>query len=129
MGPPPVGPDAGQLAARRDLNNGFGDALAKAFELAATPALFGLFGWLLDRGLGTAPLLLVAFIVIVFVYEVWKLFLHYGAAMDAQEAKLLGRRPIAAPPANSRRIHHTSVSNASRVRRFGRPGANRTEAP
>ena len=43
-------------AARRELNNGFGEALAKAFELAVTPAIFAFLGHLLDRRLGTSPL-------------------------------------------------------------------------
>jgi len=80
------------MAERRAITNGFGDALAKAFELAATPAVFGFLGWLLDRWLGTEPLFLVAFVVIVFVYEVWKLFLGYGTAMAEHEARLLGQR-------------------------------------
>jgi F0F1-type ATP synthase assembly protein I len=82
----------GAAAERRALTNGFGDALAKAFELVATPAVFGFLGWLLDRWLGTEPLFLVAFVLIVFVYEVWKLFLGYGAAMAEHEARLTGKR-------------------------------------
>ena len=35
-------------AERRDLNRGFGDALAQAFEFAAVPLLFAAFGWWLD---------------------------------------------------------------------------------
>jgi F0F1-type ATP synthase assembly protein I len=81
----------GAAAERRALTNGFGDALAKAFEMVATPAVFGFLGWLLDRWLGTEPLFLLAFAVIVFVYEVWKLFLGYGAAMAEHEARLSGR--------------------------------------
>ena len=46
-------------AERRALNNAFGDALAYAFEFAATPLLFAGLGWLLDRWLGTAPILAV----------------------------------------------------------------------
>ena len=79
-------------ADRRALTNGFGDALAMAFEMVATPAVFGFLGWLLDRWLGTEPLFLLAFVVIVFVYEVWKLFLGYGQAMAAHEAKLMAKK-------------------------------------
>jgi F0F1-type ATP synthase assembly protein I len=89
---------AAATAERRALTNGFGDALAKAFEMAATPAIFGFLGWLLDRWLGTEPLFLVAFVVIVFVYEVWKMFQGYGAAMAEHEAKLTGKRPGASDP-------------------------------
>src|SRR5205085_2570413 len=41
------------LRHQRDLYSGFGDALARAFEFVATPALFAFLGWLLDRWLGT----------------------------------------------------------------------------
>jgi F0F1-type ATP synthase assembly protein I len=84
--------DSRRRAERRALTNGFGDALAKAFEMAATPAIFGFFGWLLDRWLGTEPVFLVAFVVIVFAYEVWKMFNAYGTAMAEHEARLTGRR-------------------------------------
>jgi F0F1-type ATP synthase assembly protein I len=36
--------------------NGFGNALAQAIELVATPLLFGLAGFLLDSRLHTRPL-------------------------------------------------------------------------
>jgi F0F1-type ATP synthase assembly protein I len=77
---------------RREVNRGFGDALASAFELAFTPALFGLLGWRLDIWLGTEPLFLLAFVVIVFVYEVWKLYSQYARDLDRQQTELLGRR-------------------------------------
>jgi F0F1-type ATP synthase assembly protein I len=77
---------------RRALTNGFGDTMAKAFEMVATPAVFGFLGWLLDRWLGTKPLFLLSFVIIVFVYEVWKLFAGYGAAMAEHEARLTGKR-------------------------------------
>ena len=85
-------------AERRALTNGFGDALAAAFEMVATPAVFGFLGWLLDRWLGTQPLFLLAFSIIVFVYEVWKLFLGYGTAMAEHEARMTGKRPRADEP-------------------------------
>ena len=45
------------LSERRELNNGFGEALSRAFEIAVTPAIFGVGGYLLDRKLGVVPLL------------------------------------------------------------------------
>jgi F0F1-type ATP synthase assembly protein I len=77
---------------RRALTNGFGDTMAKAFEMVATPAVFGFFGWLLDRWLGTEPFFLLTFVIVVFVYEMWKLFAGYGAAMAEHEARLTGAR-------------------------------------
>jgi F0F1-type ATP synthase assembly protein I len=82
-----------ERAARLELTNGFGNALAKAFELVATPAVFALLGWLLDRWLGTEPVFMLTFALVVFGYEVWKLFLGYGAAMDEHEARLMGKHP------------------------------------
>jgi F0F1-type ATP synthase assembly protein I len=55
--------DLREQRARRELNNGFGDALSRAFELAATPAIFGGIGWLLDRWLGTRFLVAVGIVV------------------------------------------------------------------
>ena len=45
-----------EQAEARELKQGFGDAAAAAFELAVTPAIFGVLGWLLDRQLGTSPI-------------------------------------------------------------------------
>jgi F0F1-type ATP synthase assembly protein I len=96
----PATPDA---EGRRALTNGFGDTMAKAFEMVATPAVFGFLGWLLDRWLGTEPLFLLSFVIIVFVYEVWKLFAGYGAAMAEHEARLTGKQGAAGEaPASGR---------------------------
>jgi hypothetical protein len=40
------------LRERRELNNGFGEALARAFELVATPGIFAAAGYGLDRLFG-----------------------------------------------------------------------------
>ena len=45
---------------RRDLNNGFGDALATPFELVVTPVVFGFVGWFLDSPARHRPGLTVA---------------------------------------------------------------------
>ncbi|MGH9137420.1 MAG: AtpZ/AtpI family protein [Acidimicrobiales bacterium] len=88
-----AGKFASPLADRRDLNNGFGNALAKAFELALTPAIFAFFGWLLDRWLGTTPLFLVVLFLFTTGYTSWRMFSGYDAKMRAEEAKVLGRNP------------------------------------
>lgn len=80
------------LRARRDLNNGAGDALAVAFELALTPAIFAFLGWRLDAWLGTSPVFLLALFLLVTAYEMWKLFARYDARMcDEEQALRLGR--------------------------------------
>jgi F0F1-type ATP synthase assembly protein I len=48
-----------ELSARRDLYQGFGNALGQAVEMVGAPLLFGLLGFLLDRWLGWFPVLTV----------------------------------------------------------------------
>ena len=70
----------------RELYNGFGDGLARAFELALTPALFGGLGWLLDGWLGLAPL----FTIVLFLFGVagtsYMAWFRYDAEMRRVEA-------------------------------------------
>lgn len=80
------------LSAKRELNNGFGNALTAAVELAVTPAIFALLGWQLDRWLGTSPLLLLALFVFTMGYVSWKQYVAYDAKMRSQERELLGDR-------------------------------------
>lgn len=74
------------LRERRELNKGFGDGLAKAFEFAITPAVFGFLGHLADRALGTEWVLMV----LAFLVSVTGLFIstwyRYDAQMKASEA-------------------------------------------
>ena len=74
------------LRGLRDVNTGLGDGLAAAFELIATPFLFGLLGYVLDQRLGTHLVFMFTFSFIVLGYEVWKLVSQYLRAMDAHEA-------------------------------------------
>ena len=73
---------------RRDLYNGFGDALARAVELVVTPAIFGYLGWLADRRLGTTPLITIVLFVLVFVYVAWRMWYGYEQDMQAEERRL-----------------------------------------
>jgi hypothetical protein len=66
----------------RDVNTGFGDGLAAAFEMLAGPAIFGFLGYLLDQKLGIGPVFLLTFSLAVFGYECWKLFVRYNTEMD-----------------------------------------------
>ena len=52
-----------EIHERQEVQNGFGDGLAKAFELVLTPAILGLAGFGLDRWLGLTPLLTILFTV------------------------------------------------------------------
>lgn len=80
------------LRERRELNNGFGEALSRAFELAATPAIFAGLGWLLDRWLGTSPL----FLIILFLFAVagvgYMTWFKYEAEMKEHEADAVWNR-------------------------------------
>jgi F0F1-type ATP synthase assembly protein I len=73
---------------RRDLYNGFGDSLARAFETVFTPMVFGAFGWWIDGKTGTRPLFALVLFVLVFVYTMWKLARGYSEAMRAEERKI-----------------------------------------
>lgn len=74
--------------ARRALNNGSGDAQARAFELALTPAAMGFLGYWIDRWVGTSPLFLIVLVVFTMSYLMWKFFVRYDAEMREHEAKL-----------------------------------------
>jgi F0F1-type ATP synthase assembly protein I len=77
-----------ELRDRQDLNNGFGNALSRAVELAVTPMIFGFLGYLLDGKLGTRPLFMLVFFVGVLGYVFWKLFRAYDLQMVEEERKL-----------------------------------------
>jgi hypothetical protein len=87
----PAALTASLLRDRRELNNGFGEALSRAFELAFTPAIFALLGQLLDRRLGTSPGFTIGFFVVVVVYLGWKFFVRYDADMREHERRLGAR--------------------------------------
>ena len=78
------------LSAKRELNNGFGNALNSAVELAVTPALLALLGWQIDRWLGTSPLFLLVLFAFTMTYVAWKQFRAYDTTMRRQEQELLG---------------------------------------
>ena len=69
-----------------------GDALSIAFELVATPALFGFFGWLIDGAVGTRPAFTLGLCLVTACYTGWKTFKLYGERMDALDAQLPSRR-------------------------------------
>lgn len=81
------------LSIKQDLNRGFGDALATAFELALTPAIMALIGWRLDAWLSTTPGFLLFLFLFTMSYEIWKMFKRYDARMQAEQSKVTGLRP------------------------------------
>lgn len=78
------------LSAKRELNNGFGNALTTAVELAVTPALMALLGAQIDRWLGTSPFVFLFLFVFTFGYVSWREYVRYTAKMDSQQRELLG---------------------------------------
>ena len=76
-----------RLRERRELNQGFGDSLAQAFEVAATTAIFFFFGWLLDRWLGTAPVFMIALTMFCLVGKSYLLLVAYNEKMKRLEAE------------------------------------------
>ena len=76
---------------RRDLYEGFGDALARAFEVAFTPFVFGFFGWWLDGRLGTRPLFALTLGILVFIVTMWKLSRGYLDRSAIEDRKAMGR--------------------------------------
>ena len=69
---------------RREIRDGAGEAFSSAFEMIATPSLFGLVGWFIDRQMGLFPLFTLLLAGLVLVYEVLKLYTQYSASMDAE---------------------------------------------
>lgn len=75
-----------KLIERQELYNGFGNGLALAFELAVTPAIFGLIGYGLDRWLGTLPVFTITLVLACVVGLGVRQFYGYDAQMKVHEA-------------------------------------------
>jgi F0F1-type ATP synthase assembly protein I len=81
---------------------GFDDALARGIELVATPLLFGLGGWYLDRWLGTRPLFTLTLFVVAVVGMAVRMYYAYAAAMEEHERAGAWARPSRPVPAAER---------------------------
>ena len=79
------------LAERRDLNNGFGNALSKAVELVVTPLIFAFLGHLLDLWLGTSPVFALFLGLFTLGSVSWRMFSGYSEKMQAEEDRVLRR--------------------------------------
>lgn len=67
------------------LYNGFGNTLARAFELVLTPLVFGLLGWVVDRWLGTSPLFALGLGVVAVVAMMLRMYYGYQVDMERHE--------------------------------------------
>lgn len=77
-----IGPSEQRFIA--ELNN----ANTGAFELVLTPLIFAGIGVLIDRALGTAPLVALVFGLVGFAGACYRLYLEYTARMKkAEEGK------------------------------------------
>lgn len=74
------------LRGRQELYNGFGDTLARGFEIAVIPILFGGLGWFLDHRLGTMPVLTIILAAFALVAMAVRTYFAYDAEMRAHDA-------------------------------------------
>jgi F0F1-type ATP synthase assembly protein I len=79
-------------ALNREINNGAGDALSRAFELTLTPVILGAVGWFLDARFGTRPWIALTLFAFTIGYLAWKFYVRYDADMREQERRLLAPR-------------------------------------
>jgi hypothetical protein len=74
------------LRDKRDLYNGFGDGLSRAFEFAITPVVFGLVGHLLDGWMGISPALTITLALFAVAGGFVRMWYAYDAQMKVHEA-------------------------------------------
>ena len=77
--------DDRELRHRREAWDGFGEGLARGVELVATPLIFGLGGWYLDRWAGTRPLFTLILFVVAVVGMAARMYYAYAAAMEEHD--------------------------------------------
>lgn len=70
----------------RGVGHGLEKGFTAAFELVATPVLFAIIGYYLDRRFGTGPVLTIILTTFVTGYVIWKLWYNYSAEMDRLDA-------------------------------------------
>lgn len=80
------------LTARRETNKGLGDGLALAFEIAVTPTIFGIIGYMLDRWLGIVPVLTITLGLVAMIGMFVRMWYGYDLQMREQEARLVEKR-------------------------------------
>lgn len=75
-------------AERREIRQGFGDGFAAAFELVATPAIFGISGWFLDKHLDLVPFPIFTLVLffVTMAYGVWRLCNNYSDRLVKEAA-------------------------------------------
>ncbi len=87
------------LRAKRELNTGFANALTRAFEFAATTAIFCGLGWLVDRAAGTAPIFMIGLAVLALIGQFVRFWYAYDLEMRGHERELEARKAGIVRPA------------------------------
>lgn len=80
------------LRDQQALHNGFGDGLARAFELAVTPVVFAAMGYALDRWLGTSPFFTLLLLAFAFCGTFVMMWVRYDAEMKRHEDEAVWSR-------------------------------------
>lgn len=80
------------LRVKQDLNRGFSDALGRGVDLALTPVVFGLIGWLIDRVAGTSPVFTIIVATLGVLGTGLKIKLGYDKQMTAYDGDSTTRR-------------------------------------
>ena len=86
------------LTAKREMNHGYSDGLARGMEIVLTPLLMGGLGWLLDGWLGTGRVLAVTFGILGIIGIFTKLKIGYDRDMVSAEAGKPWNRATTPPP-------------------------------
>jgi len=80
---------------RRESYQGFGETLARSFELVGAPLIFGFGGHFLDRWLGTSPWFLIVLSLVALAGTAVRMYYGYEHDMRAEVDRVLGKE---APP-------------------------------
>jgi hypothetical protein len=92
------GDSVSDLVARRQLNRGYNDGMARAIEVVATPLVFGGVGLLVDGWAGTRPLFTLVLATVGVVGIFVKMWLGYDREMRDHESKAAWtREPLVMP--------------------------------
>ena len=76
---------------RRESYQGFGETLARSIEIVGAPLIFGFVGHLLDRWLGTSPLLVIILFLFAIAGTAARMYFGYDQQMREEEERILGR--------------------------------------
>ena len=88
---------AGVHAPARNVDPTRNDPTSVGFELVGTPAVFGFFGYLADRALGTEPVIMLASAFVSFVTVLCLVVWRYNNDMDHATAEHRAARESRGP--------------------------------